>query len=336
MKKLVFLTHINSRRRFRVGEFIPFFERNGVSVKTLEVPNGPLARLKTFCALGDSDVIVIKRKLLNALDLSIIRRRAKRITYDFDDAVMYRSSSHKDQNSWDRMRRFASMIRSVDAVTAGNTYLAEQAARFISPDRIFIVPTIVDVTEYGIKDYAKESDDFVVGWIGSASTLHYLAAIAPAVRRAAHRVKNLKLKIVCNTFIDIDGVTVIKKPWRAQDVSEDLKSFDVGIMPIPDDPWTRGKCGFKVVQYLAAGVAAIASPVGVNRDLVIPGETGLLADNFDDWEKRLIELAENKELRMRMGRAGRRLIEEHFSLQTMAPRYLKILETVEKMNRRRS
>ena len=333
MKNVVFLTHTNNGGKFRVLPFIPFLERNGINVTVMEVPGRPVARLKMLWNMPDCDVIVIQKKLLGVPDLSIVRRRAKRIVYDFDDAVMYRSSRHIRQNSWQRMRRFARMIKSVDGVIAGNSYLGEQAARFISRDRIFIMPTVVDMTEYATKDYTKDSDDFVVGWIGSASTLHYLSDIAPAIKAAARKIKNLKLKIVCNKFVTVKGVTVIKKRWRIQDVSSDLTSFDVGVMPIPDDPWTRGKCGFKLIQYMAAGVPGIASPTGVNREIVIPGENGFWAENLDDWEHRIVELAENKELRRAMGQAGRRRVEERFSLQVRSSRYLEILETVEKTSR---
>jgi glycosyltransferase involved in cell wall biosynthesis len=336
MKSLAFLMHKNFEGRFRVKEFIPFFEQNGVSVRLVRVPEGPAARVRTLWSLRDFDVVVIQRKLLTPFDLFLVRRWTKRVIFDFDDAIMYRSSRHKNQSSRQRMKRFANMIRSVDAVTAGNSYLAEQAARFIDRDRIFIVPTVVDVTEYGVKDYTHDSNEFIVGWIGSSSTLHYLASIAPALQKAAGRLDNLRLKIVCDRFIDIDGVQVIKKPWRPEDVSEDLTSFDVGVMPISDDPWTRGKCGLKVVQYLAAGVPAIASPVGINRDLVVPGETGLWAETLDDWEERFITLARDKDLRVKMGRAGRRLVEERFSLQETAPRYLEILRMVQKMKRSHS
>ena len=333
MKRLAFLMHKGFEGRFRVKEFIPFFEKSGVGVTLLRVPDGPLARLKTFWSLAEFDVVIVQRRLLTVLDLAIVRRYAERIVFDFDDAIMYRSSRHGDQNSRQRMRRFSNMMESVDAVTAGNSYLADQAARFAPRDRIFIVPTIVDVTEYGVKDYSQTSDDFVVGWIGTGTNLGYLESIGSALRGASRRVKNLKLKIVCDRFIDVDGVEVIKKPWRPEDVSDDLMSFDVGVMPIPDDPFTRGKCGLKVVQYLAAGVPALVSPVGINRDLVIPGQTGLWAEGDGDWEKRIVQLAKDRQVRMNMGLAGRRLVEEKFSLQKIAPRYLDILKRVEKLER---
>jgi glycosyltransferase involved in cell wall biosynthesis len=336
MNKLAFLMHKGFEGRFRVKEFIPFFEKHGVSVDLLRVPDRPIDRLKTFRSLSNFDVVIIQRKLLTALDLFFVRRHAKRIIFDFDDAIMYRSSRHKDQDSPQRMRRFARMVGFVDAVTAGNSYLAEHAARFIDPDRVFIMPTVVDIDEYGVKDYTGTSDEFIIGWIGSASTLHYLEEIAPAIARAALRVKNLKLKIICDRFFDYKGLDVIKKTWRPEDVSDDLMSLDVGVMPISDDPWTRGKCGFKVVQYLAAGVPAIVSPVGINRDLIIPEKTGLWAGNDDEWEKMIVRMAEDRDMRAKMGLSGRKHVEEHFSLQKAAPRYLEILSRIEKMDRRRS
>lgn len=335
IESITFLTHREEGGRFRLRPFIPFFNKNGIRVEVTEIPNRPIARLRILWRLGDYTAVVIQKKTLGPLDRFVARRRARRIIYDFDDAIMYRSSRHGNQNSSLRMRRFAGMIGLADMVMPGNAYLAEQASRFISRDRIAIMPTVVDVTEYEVKDYAKTSDDFIIGWIGSASTVQYLQAIAPAIAAVAKRVRNTKLKIVCNTFIDIRGVTVLKKPWRAEDVSRDLTSFDVGIMPIPDDPWTRGKCGFKLVQYLASGVPVVASPVGVNLALAVPGKTGFLAENLLEWEKGLVEIAANRQLRMNMGLAGRRLIEESFSLQAASPRYLDILKTVVTMNRRR-
>jgi hypothetical protein len=333
MKKLAFLMHKGFEGRFRVKEFIPFFEAAGVEVKLLRVPAGFLARLRIFRRLAEFDVVIIQRKLLTSLDLLFVKRYARRIVFDFDDAIMFRSSRHKDQGSGQRMRRFAAMMKTVDAAIAGNSYLADQAARYISRDRIFIVPTVVDVTEYGVKDYSRTDEKFVVGWIGTSTNLQYVEQIVPALEMAGRRVKNLALKIVCDRFIDIDGVEVIKKPWRPDDVSEDLMSFDVGIMPISDDSFTRGKCGLKVVQYFAAGVPAVVSPVGINRDLVIPGQTGLWAEGIDEWAEQLEKLAANRELCRKMGLAGRRLVEEKFSLETTAPRYLDILRSVQKRRR---
>jgi len=219
-------------------------------------------------------------------------------------------------------------MSTVDGVIAGNTYLKHEASRFIAPEEIYVIPTIVDLNEYSIKNYNAANKDFIIGWIGTSGNLHYLKSIAPALEILNNKYKYIKLKIVCDSFFDLGNIEVIKKIWRPEDVEEDLKSFNVGVMPIKDDLWARGKCGLKVVQYLAAGVPAVVSPVGLNRDLAIPGKTGLWADDIDDWTDKISELIDDPEKRMKMGLAGRKLVEEKYSLQAQAPRYLAILRKI--------
>jgi glycosyltransferase involved in cell wall biosynthesis len=226
------------------------------------------------------------------------------------------------------MKKFKSMMITVDGVIAGNTYLKKEASKFISPEKIYIIPTIVDLEEYSIKNYDKVKKDFIIGWIGTSGNLHYLKSIAPALEKLNKKYGNIKLKIVCDSFFDLNNIEVIKKIWRPEDVEDDLKSFDVGIMPIADDLWTRGKCGLKVVQYLAAGVPAVVSPVGLNCDLAIPDKTGHWAVNIDDWTNKISELIDDPGKRMKMGLAGRKLVENNFSLQSQAPRYLSILKKI--------
>ncbi len=331
MKRLAFLMHKGFEGRFRVKEFIPYFEENGVEVSLVRVPGSLIKRLSAFRRLRDFDVVIIQRKLLTALDLFFVRRYARRTVFDFDDAIMYRSSRHKSQRSRGRMRKFRNMMKSVDAVFAGNSYLAGLAERFTPPDRIHIFPTVVDLDEYGVKEYkvrggkGKKGDGFIVGWIGTSTNLHYLKAIGPALEEFAKKHKGVRLKIVCDSFLDLNGVEVIKKEWRPEDVEADLKSFDVGIMPLTDDIWAKGKCGFKVVQYLATGVPAVAAPVGINSDLVVDGDTGFKAENHDEWVRGLSKLYEERGLIEKMGLSGRRLVEKEFSLQAVAPRYLDVL-----------
>jgi glycosyltransferase involved in cell wall biosynthesis len=328
MKRLAFLMHKGFEGRFRVKEFIPYFEENGVQVSLVRVPGGLFERLATLRSLSDFDVVIIQRKLLTALDLFFVKRYAKKTVFDFDDAIMYRSSRHRSQRSRGRMRKFKNMMRSVDAVFAGNSYLAGLAAKFTAPERIHIFPTVVDLDEYGVKDYGgKVGKDrgFTVGWIGTSTNLHYLKAIGPALEEFAKKHEGVRLKIVCDEFLDLNGIEVIKKEWRPEDVEDDLKSFDVGIMPLTDDIWARGKCGFKVVQYLATGVPAVAAPVGINADLVIDGDTGFKAEDHDGWVRGLSRLYEERGLLEKMGLSGRRLVEKDFSLQGTAPRYLDVL-----------
>jgi glycosyltransferase involved in cell wall biosynthesis len=328
MNKLAFLMHKSFQGRFRVKEFIPFFNENGVQVELIRVYNNSFSRYKKFKSLYDFDIVIVQRKLLSPIDLLFVRHFTKKMVFDFDDAIMYRSSAHGNHYSWTRMNKFKSMMKTVDGVLAGNSYLKNEASKFISTDNIYLMPTIVDLKEYSIKNYNKVKKDFIIGWIGTSGNLHYLKSIAPALEKLNKKYGNIKLKIVCDSFFDLNDVEVIKKIWRPEDVENDLKSFDVGVMPIADDLWARGKCGLKVVQYLAAGVPAVVSPVGLNRDLAIPDKTGLWAENIDAWSDKISELIDEPDKRMKMGLAGRELVEKNFSLQVQAPRYLSILKKI--------
>jgi glycosyltransferase involved in cell wall biosynthesis len=337
MKTLAFLMHKGFEGRFRVKEFIPAFEAVGVSVDLLRIPRRPLGRARLYRTLSRYDLVIVQRKLLGRLDLMLVRRFSKKFVFDFDDAIMFRSSRHKNPRSPGRERMFRRMVRAADGVIAGNSYLAEQAARWTHREKIHIIPTVVDTDEYGVKDYPAKTaggggEEFIVGWIGTGGNLPYLRAVAPSVARVARKHGGVSLKIVCDEFFEMEDLPVIKKAWRPEDVSRDLMSFDAGVMPITDDHWTRGKCGLKVVQYLASGVPAIVSPVGVNRDLVVPGETGLWASDLDEWERAVETLVLDKRRGGKkgeeMGRSGRRRVEEQFSLGSVAPRYLAILSDI--------
>ncbi|MBW1820528.1 MAG: glycosyltransferase family 4 protein [Deltaproteobacteria bacterium] len=328
MKQIAFLMHKGFQWRFRVKEFIPFFKKHGIKVELVRVSENILSRYRNFKGLSDFDVVIVQRKLLSPIDLFFVRHFAKKMVFDFDDSIMYRSSRHENHHSWSKMNKFKSMMRTVDGVIAGNTYLKNEASKFISPENIYVIPTIVDLNEYSVKNYKTVKKDFIIGWIGTSGNLQYLKSIAPALEILNNKYKYIKLKIVCDSFFDLGNIEVIKKIWRPEDVEEDLKSFDVGVMPLADDLWTRGKCGLKVVQYLAAGVPAVVSPVGLNRDLAIPNKTGLWAESIDDWTNKISELVDDPEKRMKMGLAGRKLVKNKFSLQAQAPRYLAILNKI--------
>ncbi|MDY6793026.1 MAG: glycosyltransferase family 4 protein [Thermodesulfobacteriota bacterium] len=328
MKQLAFLMHKSFQGRFRVKEFIPFFKKHGVEVELVRVSEDMISRYRNFKHLSNFDMVIVQRKLLSPIDLFFVRHFAKKMIFDFDDAIMYRSSRHGNHHSWSKMKKFKAMMIAVDGVIAGNTYLKNEAAKFISPEKIYVIPTIVDLKEYSIKNYDTTKKDFIIGWIGTSGNLHYLKSIAPALEKLNKKYKNIKLKIVCDRFFDLNNIEVIKKIWRPEDVEQDLKSFDVGVMPIKDDLWARGKCGLKVVQYLAAGVPAVVSPVGLNKDLAIPDKTGFWANDIEDWTDKISQLVDHPNKRMKMGLAGRKLVQDKYSLQTQAPRYLAILKKI--------
>jgi glycosyltransferase involved in cell wall biosynthesis len=239
---------------------------------------------------------------------------------------MYRSSKRATPRSSMRMRKFKRIVESCDLVLAGNNFLKEQALKFTSEDRLVVIPTVVDLTTYPIKNHGPSSNEIVLGWIGSAGTLYYLNRILPTLEKVASRFRHVCLKIVCDQFLESSTIRVIKKPWNESDEVSDLQSFDIGIMPLTDDLWARGKCALKIVQYMAVGIPVVCSPVGTNRDIVRDGLNGFWAETEREWIDRLGILIENEELRRKMGRAGRQIVEEGYSLNAVGDRLVRIFK----------
>src|SRR5262249_40375007 len=243
-----------------------------------------------------------------------------------DDAVWLRDSyapgGHKSAR---RQKRFAGIIRAADAVVAGNPFLAAQAASFISAERIHVIPTCVDPSHYPLAAHCETANVKMV-WIGSSSTLKGLEIFAPTLEEIARHVEGIRLKLICDRFITLPSMPVDPCSWSESTEAAGIASADIGIAWMPDDDWSRGKCGLKVLQYMAAGLPVIANPVGVHREMVRHGETGFLADSPSDWIDAVRTLARDPELRRRMGRAGRECVERRFSVESGAGHWLNLLK----------
>jgi len=238
---------------------------------------------------------------MNPLDALRLRRYACKVIYDFDDAIMY-DDKNPDRPSYKRQRAFERTIKLADMVIAGNSYLAEHARRF-NPN-VEILPTGLDTDTYKCQAIPKSDGKIRLVWIGSSSTLKYLAEIKPALEEVNCRCPNVVLRIVCDEFFDMQNMEVEKRRWSLEKQAVDLATSDIGLAPLPDNRFTQGKCGFKILQYASAGLPVIASPVGVNSDYVHDNITGLFATDTREWIDRITQLIENPQLRKRMGKEG--------------------------------
>jgi glycosyltransferase involved in cell wall biosynthesis len=207
-------------------------------------------------------------------------------------------------------------------VIVGNKYLAERA-RKAGAKRIEYLPLVVDLENYYAEPH-KEDSVFTIGWIGSPTTAPYLYEVHPALKELC-KGGRARLVLVGSGRIQLDGVQTEILPWSEQTEVADIQGFDVGIMPVPDDPWTRGKCGFKLIQYMACSLPVVASPVGVNAEIVEDSVSGFLATTMSEWVDALGTLRKNRSLRVRMGKAGRRAVEAKYCLQVTAPRLVSLL-----------
>ncbi|OFV89016.1 MAG: hypothetical protein A2V74_00945 [Acidobacteria bacterium RBG_16_70_10] len=254
----------------------------------------------------------------------LARWAAPRVVYDFDDAVWvpYRSPTHSFFSLLKFPWKTASLCRMASAVIAGNDHLAEYARRYNG--NVHVVPSTVSLREYTARPVGRTGDAPVVGWTGSHSSIQYLDLVLPALRQLRERMA-FRFLIIGVEGIDLPGLEVQCRSWRASTEARDLWDMDVGIMPLPDEPWARGKCGMKLIQYMGVGVPAVASPVGANRQIVEHGVTGLLATNKEEWVASLERLLRDAALRVELGRNARRVVEKRYSAEVQAPRVAGIL-----------
>ncbi|MCD4683950.1 MAG: glycosyltransferase family 4 protein [Bacteroidales bacterium] len=326
--KVAFLIHsmeVNSCR-YRILQYLPYLEEKKVDISILFYQRRWSDRLKLYRDFSKYDILYVHRKLFLPFEFWYIRKKAKKIIYDFDDALMYRSSSAKKSYSLSRRSKFAYMMKRVDFIIAGNQFLNSEAMSYNRNTKI--IPTSIDLNQYTPKkDYHKEGP-ITIGWIGSSSTLQYLKRLMPILENIFKKYQNIELKVVCDEFVESNSIPIIKKRWNSDEEEADLKSFDIGVMPLVDDLWARGKCGLKILQYFCVGVPAVCSPVGVNRDIVEDKVNGFWAQNDDQWINCLLRLIKEEKLRKEMGLKGRETVEKGYSIQTNAPRILDTLNKV--------
>jgi glycosyltransferase involved in cell wall biosynthesis len=312
--------------RYRVLQYIPYLKSHGVETTVSLYPRSLKENIQFFRSVPQFDIVFLQRKRFNQPRLRWLRRRAKRMVYDFDDSVMYRNSKAKDPVSQTRKRRFTQMIKASDFVIAGNEFLRTQVLP-VNPNAE-VIPTSIDQERYQAKDYSAPKDRVTLGWIGDHGSIHYLEKMRPIFDRMRERYPHCELKIVCDIFFDCEKIPVVKKQWKSDEEVEDLQSFDIGLMPLVDDPWSWGKCGLKIVQYQGVGLPVVCTPVGVNRDLVEDGVTGFWAKTPEEWEKKLSVLIEDAPLREKLGREGRKSVLEKYTVQSCAPRLVSIFKKV--------
>lgn len=266
--------------------------------------------------------------LPRSVEMAFMRGRRPFIA-EYDDALFHRYGL--SSNGVVRFllgKKIDVVMREAACVIVGNRYLAQHAQR-VGAARIEIIPTVVDIQRYTPVVH-RERQQLVIGWIGSPVTQHYLRSVHKALREICARYNVLLRAVGAHPSVSeqLPGVRVECVPWTEQDEANLLSDMDIGIMPLLDGPWERGKCGYKLVQYMASGLPVLASPVGVNSDLVIPGVNGFLPVSTEDWVERLSILLGSVELRQRLGTAGRSRVEAEFCTQVQAPRLAAIMRSV--------
>ncbi len=307
--------------RFRIAQYRDPLRKEGIELAVREIPRGLRARYGRLSAAAGFDAVVLHRKLLSLFEFRCLRSAARRLIFDFDDAVMLRDSNSAKFESKSRRRRFSRLVAGADLVIAGNRYLAELAREFNPAVRI--IPTPVDLDEFPSRP--RPGAGKTIGWVGTSSNFIYLRPVLPALARVLERDPERRLVIVAERRPVLEGIRFEFRPWSPETERSALADFSLGIMPLNDDPWSRGKCSFKILRYFAAFLPVVASPVGMNREVVRPGENGFLALSGEEWEEALEKIISDGALRERLGTEGRKTVEAGFSLASAVPRLIEAL-----------
>lgn len=336
--------------RYRFLQYIPYLESCGIKCTIsplfddnylekkfrtgrndiVDIVKAFVRRFITIWHSHKYDLIVIHCELfpyLPPLFEKYLTLRKIKYIFDYDDAIFH----NYDQTlhmiiRWLFKEKISTVIKGARHVIAGSQYLADYALKV--NDNVEVIPTVIDIDKYPNSPSGRPSaDSFTIGWIGSPSTAKYVEEIGAALSEICNN-DNTKIILIGAGNMKLPGVNYENLEWSEDSEINNLWLFDVGIMPLSDGPWERGKCGFKLIQYMACGLPVVASPVGVNSVIVEEGKNGFLVRTISDWVRALKILRDDVELRQRMGEYGRKKVENQYCLQVTAHRFVAIFKKI--------
>ncbi len=321
-----------------------FYRKGKTIAKILIILKTIFIRLKDVPRFKKFDIIFIQREA-QFLGTSYFEKKAfksgAKVIFDFDDSIWFADTSPENKK-WEfikKPQKFFKNITYAHTIVAGNKYLADTAFKSLSlslsklsplkisgnePDiNLYVIPTTIDTNIHLPKPELRNKDYITIGWSGSISTIKHFEMVVPVLIQIANRYNDkVRFKIIGQTNYTNHLLPVESLNWSEESEVENLNSFDVGIMPLPNDEWAKGKCGLKGLSYMACGVATIMSNVGVNADIIKNGENGFLANTDEDWLIYLIKLIEDKDLRIKIGEAGSKTVIEKYSVEENKYLYL--------------
>ncbi len=348
MSEILFLnlySELGASSRYRSYQYLPFLAEHQIQVTSCPLLDDTYLQLKYAGRSGSPFTIVIAyvKRIIALLhtrhyDLLWIEKElfpflpgwfetfvSLKIPYivDYDDAIFHRYDRHPNPIIRQLLgKKIDRVMASAAIVTVGNSYLAQRAIE-AGAKRVEIIPTVIDLDRYPTPP-VHTNEKFTIGWIGSPSTTKHFKLLESAFQSLSQH-QAIKIVAIGASNIQMPGVDLNIIPWRDTTEVEELQKLDVGVMPLMDEPWERGKCGFKLIQYMASGLPCIASPVGVNTEIIEHGVNGFLASTPEEWVSAFKTLIDNPDLRTQMGAAGRKKVETQYCLQVTAPKLAKLL-----------
>ena len=334
-------------QRFRFEQYIGYLERNGYEcvvsdliseeddrmlykkgslINKVGFVHRSIAKRRADVArMNDFDIIFVCREALMTrstwFERAFHRGRAK-VVYDFDDSIWLSNVSDANRR-WKWVKdagKTSKLIGLADLVLAGNAYLADYARHYNT--HVTVMPTTIDTDEY-LPRTSRTEGPVVIGWSGSLTTIQHFKHAVPALLQLKKKYGDrIAIRVIGDGSFRHEELGIHGLPWKKETELDDLRAIDIGIMPLPDDEWARGKCGLKGLQYMALAIPTLMSPVGVNSDIIQDGVNGFLPKTEAEWVEVISRLVEDAELRGSIGTAARRTVVEHYSLQAWQQRYV--------------
>ncbi|MCX7857420.1 MAG: glycosyltransferase family 4 protein [Deltaproteobacteria bacterium] len=311
--------------RLRVLQYLPHLRELDIEPLVTEYPKSIVSWVRMLKLLRHHDGVFFQRKRPPLFFLALIKAMRKKVIFDFDDAIMFKNSLSKNPYSLRRKMSFKRIMRFSDLVIAGNSFLREEALRYNK--NVQVLPTPINGTKYYMKPQ-NSGTEVILGWIGGHVSIHYLESYKEVWEEIGRRFKNVSLTIICDTFIQTNFIKINFVPWSVETEVEELSKIDIGIMPLFEDMWSRGKCGFKIIQYLGMGIPCVCTPVGINRDIVQDGVEGFWATTKEEWVDKISILVQDPQLRRQMGERGRQKVLRDYTVEVCAPKLARYIQSL--------
>lgn len=319
---------------FTKAGYLQLYGQGNTFLKLLYTLRGYLLRVfQLLFVLWHYDYIFIYREATPLgypfVEWGLARLYRKKIIYDFDDAIWLPTTSGQSKlvDRLKYVRKVPMISRWAHRVSAGNDYLAAHASAFRgkpeSDPAVIYNPTTLDTENWHNRIKKHQEVPLTIGWTGSHSTLPYLEPLVPVIAQLEQKY-DFRFRVICNQKPEFDLKSLEFVPWQKDSEIQDLLALHVGLMPLPDNAWAKGKCGFKALQYMSLGIPPVASPVGVNQRIIQAEKTGFLPRTEAEWLEVLVRLLSDDRLREKIGKAGRKTVVEHYSVQSNAPNFLNL------------
>ncbi len=333
MPKILFMTRSERQAstRYRVHQYLDGLNRDGF--QTVVIPANrmtPRKRALLLSEAGSADLVFIQKKLFHPVFLRLLKALNSNIVFDFDDALFarepyVRTLRKMSPGSRTAIGRLRAVLKVAKIVIAGNTFLSGYARKYC--DRVHEVPTPVDCSRRLLPEDREDRDshEVVLGWLGTSNNLYYLERLNPILKLIADNGYPIRLSVIADVRFEGRGFAVENVEWNPETESRWLREIDIGLMPLERDDWSRGKCAFKLLQYLSVGLSTVSSAVGMNREVIQDGMNGFLADSNAEWTEKLHSLITSPELRAAHGRMALKTVEKRYSLDVCSGRLRKIL-----------